>query len=925
MNRDKLLLAGVTALSLLLLPACGGESEEKLIASAKTYLDKNDNRAAVIQLKSVLQKNPQSGEARFLLGTSLRESGDPAAALVELRKAQELNIADERVLPELARTMLLVGEHAKVSGQYAGTELRDGKASADLATSVAAAFAMQGDKVKAREYSNRALQAQPGYTPAIILQAQLKASDKDLDGALFLLDEVLAKAPGDVRAGTLKGDLLWQGRKNPDAALAAFRQVVATTPQAVSARAAIIGILVEQSKADEAKAELAELKKVAPNHPDTLFLEARAAFQNKDYKATRDITARLLKFMPDNVAALELAGAAEFRLKSDAQAEAFLSRALKLAPGRLLSRHLLAQTHLRAGQPTRAIELLQPVIEQPQADGISLALAGEAYLQAGDAKRSDEAFQRAAKAAPQDSRVRTSVAMAQMLRGGDTGSALHDLEVIAADDKSPRPDLALISGRLRQNDVAGALKAADALRKKLPDAPLPELLRGRILALKKDQPGAIAAFEAALTKDPNYFPAVASLAAIELAANKPDAAKKRFEDLLKANPKNHRALLALAELAARTNAPTAEVTRLVGEAVRASPSEPTPRLLLVNHLLRGGDSKAALVAAQDAAAALPNNIDITDALGRAQLAAGDGQQAVSTFKRLVSLQPANTTFQLRLADAYAATKDTDNARRSLKRALELNPKLLAAERGLIVLALADKRPDDALKMARELQKKDPKDGAGFAFEGEIEAGRKNWPAATAALRAALQRSRSTGTVIKLHSVLLAGGQAAEAERLAADWQREQPKDPGFRYYLGDLALARNEFAVAENHYRAVVELQPNNALALNNIAWLMVKQGKAGAVPLADKASRLLPDSAQLLDTLATALAADNQLPRAIETQKRAVQQDPKDAGLRLSLARYYVKAGDKSQARAELMDLAKLGDKFGGQGEVSELLKTVQ
>ena len=32
-----------------------------------------------------------------------------------------------------------------------------------------------------------------------------------------------------------------------------------------------------------------------------------------------------------------------------------------------------------------------------------------------------------------------------------------------------------------------------------------------------------------------------------------------------------------------------------------------------------------------------------------------------------------------------------------------------------------------------------------------------------------------------------------------------------------------------------------------------------------------------------------------------------------------------KDQARAELMDLAKLGDKFGGQGEVTTLLKTVQ
>ena len=925
MHRHKLLSIGLVAALSISLPGCGsGESEAKLVASAKAFIDKHDNKSAIIQLKSALQKNPKSGEARLLLGKTLRDSGDAAGGLLELRKAQELGVADDQLLPELARTMLLTGEQSKVTAQYAGTELHDPQATADLAVTVATAYAVQGDKAKALENSERALRAQPAYAPAVVLQAQLKAADGDVDGALFLLDDVLAKDAGNARAGMLKGDLLWHGKLQRDAALAAYRAVLSGNPRSVAARIAIIGLLFEQGKPAEAHTELAELKKTAPQHPDTLFLEARSAFLDKDYKTTREITDRLLKALPSNVPALELAGAAEYRLRADGQAESLLGRALKQAPGRLLPRQLLAQIYLRGGQPTRAVEVLQPVIDSPKADGISLSLAGEAYLQAGDARRSDEAYQRAAKASPQDSRVMTSVAIGQLARG-ETGPAVLALENIVGEDKSPRADLALISGLLQQKDLNGALKAIESMRRKMPDEPLPDLLKGRILVLKKDSSGAAAAFQASLAKNATYFPAVAGLAALDLAANKPEQARQRFEALIKADPRNYRAHLALAEIASRANATPQEITAIVSSAVKAAPDQPAPRLLLVEHLLRYGDPKAALVAAQDGAAALPDNLEMMDALGRAQLAAGDGQQALSTFKQLAGLQPHRALTQLRLADAYAAIKDRDGIKASLKRAIEIDPNLAPAYRGLARLAVENQQPDEAVAVARELQKQAPQQAEGYAIEGNVEAGRRNWPAAITALRAATQRSKRTEYGIALHTALLGAGQRAEADQLAAQMQRDQPRDAALRYYLGDLALSRKDYAAAEANYRAVLDMQPGNALALNNVAWLMVRAGKPGAVELADRANALLPDRAPLLDTLASALAAENQLPRAIETQKKALAQSPQDASLRLNLARIYIKAGDKAQAKTELTALAQLGDKFAGQADVAALLKTLQ
>lgn len=916
-------LACGLAIAAVLLAGCGGKSEADLTASGKQLLAEKNPSAAIIQLKSALQKAPESAEARLLLGKALLDNGDPVSALVELRKAQELRSSDEEVVPSIAQAMLLTGEHARMIEQFGTLRLKDPKAAADLSTSLATAYVISDDKDKARAMIASAQQSVPGHFQSIVLNARLQASEGDFDGALALLEQALAKEPGDERAGVLKGEIQWHGKGDQTAALESFKKVLTTSPKSVGAHTSIMTILTEQQKPAEAKAQFDLLKKAVPNHPETLFYEAQFAFTAKEYKTTREITDRLLKAMPENVRVLELAGAAEYRMQQYPQAEALLGKALKNVPGLLLSRQLLAQTYLRTNQPNKAVEVLAPIVDSKNPDGTSLALAGEAWAQLGDTKKADAIFAQASKVAPNDARVRTSAALAQLARG-NSGAAIGQLEAIAAEDKGPRADVALISARLRQNDIEGALKAIDGLQAKTPDRPVAYNLRGRVLLLKRDLPGATKAFEAALSKDPSYFPAVASLAALDLNAGKPDLARKRFEDLTQAKPKSHEAWLALSELAVRTGAAPDVVVKYLRDGVKANPGAAAPHVALVNHLLSSNDGKGALTAAREATGALPNNLEVMDALGRSQLAADTAEQAISTFKQLTALQTSNPMHHIRLAEAQAANKDSVGARQSLRKALEIKPDMLMAKRALVSLALMEKRPQEALDVAKDMQKQAPKDATGFALEGDIEVVRKNFDAANAAYKAAFALSKTTDVVVRLHTGLRLAGKSAEADKLASEWVKDKPRDAAFRFYMGDIAMAQEKLADAEGHYRAVLETQPRNALAMNNVAWLLVKQGKPGGVAMAQQANELMPGRSALMDTLATALAADNKLPLAVETQKAAIARSPGDPSLKLNLAKLLIKSGEKAYARAELEDLAKLGDKFRGQAEVAALLKSL-
>lgn len=903
------------------LVACGQTSDDELLASAKQYLAKNDSPAAIIQLKSALQQNANLAEARFLLGKALLANGDLVPATVELRKAAELKYDSAAVAPLLAQSLLLQGEARRVVDSYAAVRLDNATADASLQTSLARAYALLDQRDAAEKAVAAALESDPQHVPALLLQARLAASQKNFDSAMKILDDITTRKPDEADVWFFKGELHQVALNDKPAALAAFRKSVELRNNDLRAHQAVVSLLVEDNQLDAARSHVEALKKSLPDQPGTRMLEAQMAFLAQDYLGTRAITTPLIQQAPNNALLLQLAGAAEFRLAALPQAEKLLAQAVAVNPNLTLATQLLARVYLRTGQPEKTIEVLKSELAETRPRVETLLLAGEAFLQKGDAVRAEALFARAAQQQPADPRARTAMALAQISKG-ESVAGTAALESVAAADQGATADLALIATQLRSRNLPKALEAIESLAKKQPQNPLAPNLRGRLLVAQGNNEGARASFDRALALDANYFPAVVSLTALDLSENKPDAARNRLEAMVQADPANARALMALATLSGRTGGTAAEVAVLIERAVRAQPGEPQPRLQLIEHHLNSGNAKAALAAAQEADSAQPNQRALVHALGRAQLASSDWQQALTSFNRLSSLQPNSPQVPLGLAAAHLGLKAYEAAEQEFKRALEKAPNLLPAQRGLIDLYADEGNYPGALAIARDVQKQRPDAALGLHLEGDIELKRRNWDAALAAYRGALQKTKSTESAIKVHSALLRAERGDEAGRFSAQWQKDHPRDAAFAFYLGDVALSRSQWAEAESRYRDVLRLKPDNPLALNNVAWLLVKQGKPGALPLAEKATRQMPNQLPLLDTLALALASEKQLEKALSLHRQTLQRAPEDPALRLTMARLLLQSGDKAKARSELEALGALGKGFPGHAEVAELLE---
>lgn len=911
-----------TALALafaIFLSGCAGDDPAALLASAKVYMAKRDFNASVIQLKNVLEKAPENAEARYLLGLASLEQGDLVGAQIELDKAAKLGLASDELQVALARAALAKGDAGKMLAQFGSKTLSAAKPQAELRALVGMAQITRNQRKEAQRAFDEALALDPSNVTANLGTARLAAVGQNFAEALSRVERALAAAPASLDALLLKADLLAvQGQHEP--AEQAYRSAIQAAPNQVAARLSLISHLLRQGSLEKASAEAAALEKAAPKDPRSFYAKALVLVEEKKFPAASEAILQVLRVAPEHVPSLTLAGMAALQTGALQEAESHLRKAVFNAPQALGAKRLLAATHLRMGKTELALTELGELLKVSQDPNI-VALAGEAYLANGDVASAARHYEQAKSLAPKNAAVQTRLALIRFA-AGDSDRAITELESASANDPDAyQADLALITNYLRKREADKALQALQGLEKKQPDNPLTHNLRGVALILKQDFSGARASFERALQLQPTYMPAVTNLAQLDLREKNPEGARKRYEAVLKKEPNNEQALVGMAVLLRATGANPEAIEKLLKQSVTANPASVSARLNLVNFHLRGQDFKAALAAAQEAQAALPNDPTVLQGLGMTQIGAGEPRQAIASFTRLAEMLPKSPEPQINLARAHLAAKQPDEAIKSLRAALALRPDLASVQRDIAAVYVSTGRHDEALREAREVQAEQPKQPLGYVLEGEVYVAQKKWHLAERTYRAALKKFDLPALVARTHTVMDAAGKRSEADAMAEDWIKRHPKDVAVLNYLGERDIAEKRYASAATHYQGALERQPENPLFLNNLAWVAYELKRPNALEYAERAHELAPENPAVMDTLGSILAATGQTERGLELLGRAAELAPTAYQIRLNFAKALLKAERKAAARKELEGLAKLDSRLPIQQEAAALL----
>lgn len=877
-------------------------TEQEHIQRAKDFEDKGNLKGSIIELKNAILKNPDSPQARLLLGQIYLKTGMGAEAEKELSQAVKLGVKLESIKPQLGEALLLMGEYQRVLDEIHPADQTSRANLARILQLQADALLKQGKLKEACGLFQQSLDTDTNNPPTYWGLAQCAVAEHDMAKAKEWLDAAIKLKDKQAKTWIFIGSLE-QLNNNSQGALAAYTNALKSEPDNLEALQNHASLSMALGQWESARKNIEKTRKLAPKSTGSHYLQALFNFNQKKYAEARDELQEVFKIAPNHMPSVQLSGETAYALGSYEQAESLLNRFLAQYPGDRRARRFLAATQIKQKQPAKALDTLAPLLSPDAKDALTLAIASEAYRINQEPAKAAELLEKALLIDPKNAAVQTQLGLTH-LAGGNTLRAITELEAAAASNRGQyQADNLLVLSHLERKDYNKALAAIDAMEEKLPNSPVTHNLRGRAYLGKNDLAGARKSFEKALVIDPAFFPAAASLAQLDLRDKQPEAARKRFERVLDKDKNNLLAMMALAELAG-LDKHEKDYVGWLEKAVKSHPQATTPRAALASHYMARNEPTKALAVAEEAVNANPDNPAALNLLGTLQLSLNEKSGALSTFTKLTKADSQSPDSHLRLALAQIANKDLKNARASLQKALRLQPGHLQSQEALINLNMAENKPDDALLIARQIQARQPESALGYEREADIQLVQKRLPQAVKAYEQALAKGAGSAGFVKLHRAHTLAGNAKAADQQLSDWLGRHPNDTVVLTYAAEHAMRNNRNKEAIAQFEALQRRIPDNSAVLNNLAYLYQVEKDPRAAKTAEQALKLAPDSPAIQDTLGWILVAQGQIRRGLELLQKAATAAPRAPSIRYHYAVALARDGNNEQAKKELRAL---------------------
>ena len=118
------------------------------------------------------------------------------------------------------------------------------------------------------------------------------------------------------------------------------------------------------------------------------------------------------------------------------------------------------------------------------------------------------------------------------------------------------------------------------------------------------------------------------------------------------------------------------------------------------------------------------------------------------------------------------------------------------------------------------------------------------------VEAALQKGPSSDAVNRLFLIRLRSGEPADqAVAFLRDWLARYPQDNQVRFQLSSYMIENGRLPEAIVETEELLRRDPNNAMTLNNLAWLYNEKKDPRARELAERAFKQAPDAPAVMDT----------------------------------------------------------------------------
>jgi len=486
---------------------------------------------------------------------------------------------------------------------------------------------------------------------------------------------------------------------------------------------------------------------------------------------------------------------------------------------------------------------------------------GDFYMRLGDGDSALKEFRDGmAKDPKQKVKYQKRIIEVLLRQGKRTEAAELNSQILKADPEDNDARGLAATLLLDRGDISKATAELENLVTRAPDNAVAHYNLGRAYVARGQSAQARQQFQKALEIKPDYILARLTLAQMEVGQGEYEAALKSAREILERFDRNN------------SSARLIEAAALAGQK-------------------KYGDSKALLNAMVKVS---PSSPEIHYQLGAVALAESRYKDAEDSFKRAYELNPANSRPLMGMVQTDMAQHKTDAAMQLL---LDESKK-------------APNRMDLLVDLARTAQQAGKYDDAIGYYQRVLDGLDKN--------------SRARGEIY--FSMGETYRNKGDDNNAIAALQKARTVLPDNENVLNSLALTLDTSGhkpEAQKVYETIIRMNPNNVMALNNLAYLMVETGLDTDVALnyAQRAKQLMPDMPEVADTLGWIYLKKGQFDFAVNAFQDLVAKAPGHSTFHYHLAMAYKMKGDKGKAISELHEALKYSPTGEEHQKIMEML----
>jgi putative PEP-CTERM system TPR-repeat lipoprotein len=893
------------------------------ISNARAQLKKGDLKAAQIELRNAVRADPQSGEAHYWLGRVTFELGDPVASQREATAARERGFDPHQAVPLLAQALLAQNKF----DELLSTLKPEGQDPAlDAAILVSRGYAEIGLKrpEDAQKSFAQAEQVAPNAVEPLLADARLAIARADLAAAQTKIDRALEAQPKSAEALLAKAQLLRLKNDLPGA-IAVLDELIIDQPSVVQARLDRASLELASGKTEAAQSDLDVVLKGSPGNVQGIYLRAVMEAQARNYKAADADLDRINNYLARIQRAYYLDAVVKEQLGQLEQAEDAATKYLARAPNDLAAYKTLARIQFAKHRPDAVIETLAKVADSGKADAGTFDLLGRAYAATGRAADAIAAFQKAETLAPNDVGVQTRLASVRMGMG-DVDTAMGDLEhTLTLAPKIPAVGEALFFAALATGDTSKAGEALEKIRAAQGQTEIVENLEGLYKLAQIDFPGARTIFSNLVKAHPDFIPAKINLARVEAIMGDSASAEEILKDILATQPVSQPALTMLASTYVQSGR-RQDAIDLLERAHRSDPAQTRVTVSLGDLYIRDNQPQKALDLTLVEKGENANSISILTLRAAAYLALGQRKDSRSAYTDILRQDPGSALARRQLVGLLVEAGDYESARSVITASIAASPRNYSLYQDYVTIDLKGVGLDAALATAERLMAQDRDFGELRALKGDVyQMANRPADAVTAYIEAAKAAPSSLLTSRRV-SALMRSGQREDAKAVLADWLAKHPDDMATTEIAAEAGIADGQFDAAAALLEKILKARPHDAVALNNLAWVLQQKGDNARAEALSRQAYVLSPGAQTADTLGWILTTSGNPRNGVLLLRQASNETDTDPRINYHYAVALLDTGDRAGARKQLETVvARPGDfkeKAEAQKALDQLLK---